>query len=364
MEFTFLRPVTFLDDLIQSSRTCVKGINGFANVTAQMEGYVDAVFASLRSEFLTLPKGEGFVEYPMFEAGYEALKRRTCDFRNLDPDAIYATVCETPIAFLVLRTILGFTPPEWAYVTGEYADIAVPQGAARTLDRTIRLHPDRPLPANGGVTARRMRAMIVTACRLLAEGAPDTPGLLHRLDKADTKRGLRSVQPLADLGVPYAMLLYERFLGRPFAAHRDSVSELVGDVVEAAVEAVLAGSKISYRKTKRAERVEGFDQAPDFIIPSEFNPQVIIEAKLTEDDGTARDKVTRVQHLAALAMLGKLPHEAPRFEVIACIAGRGFKVRREDMKKLLIATRGKVFTLETITELVEHTGLKEFCSKE
>jgi hypothetical protein len=27
-------------------------------------------------------------------------------------------------------------------------------------------------------------------------------------------------------------------------------------------------------------------------IPSEFNPQVVIEAKLTEDNGTARDKVT------------------------------------------------------------------------
>jgi hypothetical protein len=40
----------------------------------------------------------------------------------------------------------------------------------------------------------------------------------------------------------------------------------------------------------------------------------------------------------------------------------GFKVRREDMKKLLIATRGKVFTLETITQMVEHTRLKEFAA--
>ena len=50
-----------------------------------------------------------------------------------------------------------------------------------------------------------------------------------------------------------------------------------------------------------------------------------------------RDKVTRVQHLGALSMKGKLSQEEPHFEVIACIAGRGFKVRREDMKKLLIA---------------------------
>jgi len=90
-----------------------------------------------------------------------------------------------------------------------------------------------------------------------------------------------------------------------------------------------------------AERIPGFDQAPDFVIPDEFNPQVVIEAKVTEDDGTARDKVTRIQHVGALSMeeqsLGR-----PRFQVVA---GRGFEVRREDMKKLLLATRGKVFTL-------------------
>ena len=155
------------------------------------------------------------------------------------------------------------------------------------------------------------------------------------------------------------MVLYERFLGRPFAGHRDSISELVGDLVESAIEAVLTDTGISFRKTKRAERLAGFDQAPDFIVPDEFSPQIIIEAKLTEDDGTARDKITRVQHLGSLSMQGRNPDE-PRFEVIACIAGRGFKVRREDMKKLLLATRGKVFTLENLNRLVECSRLTEF----
>jgi hypothetical protein len=52
-----------------------------------------------------------------------------------------------------------------------------------------------------------------------------------------------------------------------------------------------------------------------------------------------------------------------RFEVIACIGGRGFGVRREDMKKMLIATRGKVFTADTLSQMVEHTHLKDFASK-
>jgi hypothetical protein len=88
----------------------------------------------------------------------------------------------------------------------------------------------------------------------------------------------------------------------------------------------------------------------------------VIEAKFAEDDGTARDKVTRVQHLESLAMRGRQPQEGSSFEVIACIAGRGFRQRREDMKKLLLATRGKVFTLETITQLVAHTRLSEFAA--
>ncbi len=155
------------------------------------------------------------------------------------------------------------------------------------------------------------------------------------------------------------MLLYERFLGRSFARHRDSVSELIGDSLESAIEEVLSKAGISFRKTKRAERIEGFDQTPDFIIPSEFNPQIIIEAKITEDVGTARDKITPIQHLGELSLAGRYL-DNPRYEVIACIGGRGFGVRRENMKKLILATRGKVFTAKILDRLIECTRLKEF----
>jgi hypothetical protein len=335
----------------------------FDRVQENLDTYVDEVFGALRSEFLTMPKGEGFIDYPVFEQGYEALKRVTNGFRHLSAEPVIATVCNVPVGLVVLRSMLGFTPPEWAYVASQRTGVDVPQGAARTLDRTVRLKPLTPIRSSGGITERRIRALISTACELLMEGAPQTPGILHRLDKADTRNGLASVQPLVDLGVPYAMVLYERFLGRPFAGHRDSVSELVGEVLEAAIEAVLSDAGISFRKTRRAERLPGFDQAPDFIVPDEFNPQIVIEAKLTEDDGTARDKVTRIQHLGSLSMQGRQSHEFPRFEVIACIAGRGFKVRREDMKKLLLWTRGKVFTLVNLGRLIECSRLEEFRSR-
>jgi hypothetical protein len=333
----------------------------YAQVEANLEGFVDEVFGALQSEFLNLPKGDGFIDYSTFSKGYEELKATTHDFRDLSPEPIIATIYRIPISLIVLRTILGFTPPEWAYITTQRSEVAVSQGAARSLDRSIRMAPLTPLRVNNGVTNSRLRAMVMVACKLLIEPPPSVPdNKLYRLDKADTKNGLPSLQPLADLGVPYAMLLYERFLGRPFAGHRDSVSELVGDILESAIEAQLAGAKISFRKTRRAERVTGFDQAPDFIVPDEFNPEIVIEAKITEDDGTARDKGTRVQHLGSLSMQGRVPTDPPRFEVIACIAGRGFGVRREDMKKLLLATRGKVFTLQNMSRLIECTRLADF----
>jgi hypothetical protein len=89
---------------------------------------------------------------------------------------------------------------------------------------------------------------------------------------------------------------------------------------------------------------------------------VVIEAKIAEDDGTARDKITRVQHLAYLSSKGR-PSGSYKYEVIACIGGRGFGIRREDMKKLLLATRGKVFTLKTLPQLVACTNLSQFRSK-
>lgn len=312
-----------------------------------LDHYVDVVFASLESDFLTMPKGQGFVEYPTFEAGYESLKQATQGFHNFDPEAVSSALLDTPMIFIVLRAMLGFTPPEWAYMASSHTGLSITQGHARTLDRNIRLAPLAPLKCKGDGMAR-LDALVQTACALLQEGAPSAEsGKLHRLDKADTKHGLTGLQHLAGMGVPYAMLLYERFLGRPFAGHRDSVSELIGDGLETAIEDVLIKAGLSFRKTKRAEKIPGFDQAPDFILPSEFNPQVVIEAKITEDDGTARDKVTRIQHLAELGEQRERRGENG-FTVIACIGGRGFGVRREDMKKLLLATKGKVFTPRTL----------------
>ncbi len=331
-------------------------------VRAAPETFVDAIFSSLVSEFLVMPKGEGFLEYGDFAAGFESLKRATNGFTKMDPPSVMKAVLGSPVVLIVLRSILGFTPPEWAYLAGNRTGVPIPQNAARTLDRDVRMSPDRPLNPTE-LTLTRINALVETACALIVEGSPAVPSdKLHRFSKADSLEGITSVKQLADLGAPYAMLLYERFLGRPFAGHRDSVSELVGDGLESAIEEVLAGAGITYRKTKRAERIAGFDQAPDFIIPDEFEPSVVIEAKLTEDDGTARDKATRILRLCEMS--SERERSGGRgYEVVACLAGRGFGVRREDMRQMILRTNGKVFTPKTLDRLVDCTSLARFRTK-
>ena len=80
---------------------------------------------------------------------------------------------------------------------------------------------------------------------------------------------------------------------------------------------------------------------------------------MTQDGGTARDKVARVLRLATIRDNEELAGR-PSFDVIACVSGRGFGERKRDMKDLLLATRGKVFTLSQVDRLLESTALRKF----
>ena len=76
----------------------------FDEITRNIDQYVDEVFSCLESEFLVMPKGPGFVEFPIFEAGYEALKRATRGFQVVTPETVVQAVYETPIALIGPRS--------------------------------------------------------------------------------------------------------------------------------------------------------------------------------------------------------------------------------------------------------------------
>lgn len=325
-----------------------------ADLTTRIDHFIDMTISSLSSFYMELPRGDNYLDYSEFKQAYERLRVATCGFQTLERDTIKQAVRKDSLVLVVLRTIVGLSPPELADLTSESSSVVVDQGFARSIDSKSKKHADlysRTKPA----TQERVDALIDAACGAIERG-PRTGSqvMIHRLSKVDTAEGLRSVQQTASQGVEYSALLYERLLGRPFATHRDSVSESVGHLVEDAVQVELSKWSVPFHHTGQAERIPGFDQAPDFLVPNADDPKVVIEAKLTQDDGTARDKVTRVQHLDRLSEGGK------KFQVVACIDGRGFRIRREDMRKLLFATRGKVFTMDTMMHLVEWTGLQAF----
>lgn len=121
----------------------------FDEILKDPEYYVDTVFSCLESEFLVMPKGAGFVEHSVFERGYEALKAGTTGFTKFESTSVLSVVMQEPISIVVLRTMLGFTPPEWGYVTSQKTGVDVAQGFVPSLDRKIRMSREAPLSATG-----------------------------------------------------------------------------------------------------------------------------------------------------------------------------------------------------------------------
>lgn len=332
-----------------------------ADLADNLEQVVDITIDDMTSQFLLLPRGENFLEYTSFRRAYEILRKELDGFSKVTAQRCWRAAKLNSLSIVVLRTILGFTPPEWAEVATELTGTPVPTGWMRTYDRSVRDDAAYWTGRTGtNLQRRRTDALFETACELIEKGAGDAEDdFVHRLDKFDTSRGTTSLLHAAASDVPYAVVLYERYLGRPFASHRDAVSELVGDVMETAIEDELTEAKVPFRKTKRAERVPNFEQAPDFFIPDEVDPRIIIEAKITSDDGTARDKVARILRLAAMRDRRRRDGKDD-FQVIACIDGRGFTVRRQDLRDLITRCEGKVFTANSIRHLVAETAIRDF----
>ncbi len=194
-----------------------------------MEEMVSTVFGDLQSQFLVLPRGPNFVEYPAFQTAYEILKRETGGFENFTEATTWAALRANAMSLLVLRSILGLSPPEWADLARSDLGVDVPQNAARDLDSRARRELDyfsKLGSSRVGKAEVRVKALISIAIRYLSRPIDRVPeDTIHRLAKFDTADGLTSLRHAASHHVPYAMLLYERYLGRPFASHRDAVSE-------------------------------------------------------------------------------------------------------------------------------------------
>jgi hypothetical protein len=322
------------------------------------------ILDTLQSFFLEMPRTASFCEREDFESGYEAVREETQDGADWSGDALLRAINREPRAWLVLRSIVGMSPGEAAYLAIEEAatrgeSFYVEQTDAREIDARARrgerlLFDERAR----GSKQRRFDELLRRIVPLLADvtrrPAPTVDDdKVHRLDKVDTTGGQATIRAALAAGVvPYSELLYERMLGRPYASHRDSVSGIVGRIIEGAINDLCERHRIEGRPTKSREKVPGFEQAPDYLIPAD-DPQVIIEAKLTEDDGTARDKAARLQ---TLRQYEDARPEHERRTIIAVIDGRGFGHRVADLNRMLTACNGLVYTLDELELLVADDG--------
>jgi hypothetical protein len=342
-------------------------------VTPEYVKRANAVLDTLQSFFIEMPRGSSFCERDDFEQGYKAFRQETRDGADLSGEAVLRAIAREPRAWTVLRSIVGLSPGEAAWVAIEEAEahgtfLAVKQADARDLDAAAR-RGERLVFGEG--EARRayerkrdqlVRDIVPFLADVVRTPCPPVPqDKVHRFDKIDTKEGQASVQRLLERGtVPYSELLYERMLGRPYATHRDSVSDIVGKLIENAVQELLTEQHIDGRATRYREAVPGFKQAPDFLIPSDPElTEVIIEAKLTEDDGTARDKAARLQSLRGYE--DERPEGERRRQIVTVIDGRGFSHRPRDLQRILEASDGQVYTLDQLPELIAEGGpLRKF----
>ncbi len=322
------------------------------------------MLGSLRSYFLDMPRGNAFCERDDFERGYKALRKATRRGAELSGEALLRAIGDEPRAWLVLRCMVGMSPGEAAYLAVEEAGgrseaLVIGQADAREIDvrakRGQQLLFDAPPRSDKQQHYDRLlRTVVPLLAEVLRRPVPAVPpDRIHRLDKCDTHGGQATVAKMLSTGkVPYSELLYERLLGRPYASHRDSVSGIVGKLIENAITELLERHEIDGRATRDRESVPGFEQAPDFLIPAE-EAEVIIEAKLTEDDGTARDKVARVQTLRQYEAARPV---GERRTIVAVIDGRGFGHRVADLNRMLKACEGHVYTLAELEMLAQPGG--------
>ena len=171
-----------------------------SDLASRLNELVDVTFGDLQSQFLVLPRGPGFIDFADFQQAYEALKVETRGFTEFTIDRVWSALAQDALVLVVVRTILGFSPPEWADVAGSQTGTVLPQGAARTLDRRVRL--EREMFAGSSIeqtaTGRRARVLLEVAVLLLRDGAPTQPqGMTHR-----RQRQISGRTPKAKLELP------------------------------------------------------------------------------------------------------------------------------------------------------------------
>lgn len=295
-----------------------------------------------------------FYEEEHFDTVYAAAVAGTDGFTNVSVEALAALLEKNPRTLLVFRTITGLLRNEFALTT-EMVVERLDDGSAAIKPTTIdgaEKRASRLTPEQARVLARTIDLLMR---RQLFADTP--PGLHSKQDKFDTRAGWDGVRQLASGGVPYRSFLHQRHYGGSFGQVTNATSGKKGDLLEDAVEALFNTAGIPHIRTgshNQGEIASRFGvtvtPAPDFVVFDVSGTlRAVLECKSTNDGGTARDKATRFRLLQTEgARLGGVP-------VVAVLGGTGWARVNDTLGPVLQYTDGRVFTLETLDQLLKVT---------
>lgn len=293
-----------------------------------------------------------FYDFPHFHEAYRAAAEATELFTQITEETISRAIREQPRSLLVFRTITGLLSKEFASATKLVAE---PLGQSPlSAGRIDGMERNGTQP-----NAQHARIAALTILGVMDGtlfGAP--PGDLRtKQDKYDTRRGWATVQRLAEDGVPYEAFLHQRHYGCAFRQLLDATSTQRGNLLEDAVEELFTEHGIPHIRTgahNQAEIAKRFEihvtPAPDFVVFDQSDTlRAILECKLVNDGGTARDKALRFERLRAeAARLGGIP-------LLAVLAGLGWSRVNDTLGPVVRDTEGRVFTLSNLPDMLDVT---------
>lgn len=302
----------------------------------------------LAPDYAYVPSVE-FYELPHFLAAYDKAAAATAGFSNVTAPWLAAAIQVEPTILLALRVITGLTRTEFADSTRL---VAGPLGM-----RPLSVSKVDSMERSGSPTSAAQAEVAAGTIDRIMRGVlfGDPPGRFKsKQDKPDTADGWSTVRDYAANRVPYSVFLHQRHYGGAFRQVLDAASEVRGDLIEDAVEALFVEHGIQFIRTgshNQAEIAARFEvtvlPTPDFIVyDSSDRLQAMLECKLTNDGGTARDKALRFERLHdESGRLGGIP-------LIAVLGGLGWTRVNDTLGPVVRDCDGRVFSVGNLPDML------------
>jgi hypothetical protein len=284
-----------------------------------------------------------------FEEAYSLAHELTKGFTATDVESLTAAISARAATLRVFRLLLGLTAQEFAVATRIVAE----RHGIRALSSS-RIKSLEAGSTCSQETAQCCAFVIDEGMRGDLFGAPPSGAVQPKIHKPDTLEGWTTVQRYAAEGVPLAVFLHQRHYGGAFRQLLDATSTRRGDILEDAVEELFRTNGVTFIRTgahNQEEIARRFQltvrPSPDFVIFNGSNTlRALLECKVANDGGTARDKAARYAALRAEAnRLGGTP-------LFAVLAGLGWRRTADALGPVVRDTDGRVFTLPTLSDML------------